>query len=149
MAIMSSTSKELDVQPTLGRAVAPWVALVAGILLSLLIFSVIRADIEREAGLRFDRYASDAKHVMEARIHSYADILYGLKGAFAANDSLDRAEFRRIFESLDLKQRFPGFEIINYAAYVPATERKHFEEKVRRDTSLEPKGYARHHCACP
>src|SRR4051812_20291737 len=111
------TSAE-ESHPRFGRMGAPWIALFTGVLLSLFIFTVIRADIEREAGLRFDRYASDAKHVMEARIHSYADVLYGARSAFAASDRVTRREFHRLYESLDLKRRYPGFEILNYAMLV-------------------------------
>src|SRR5205823_872096 len=37
--------------------------------------------------------------------------------------------------------RYPGFISLNYAAYVPAQDKKRFEETVRRDTSLSPLGY--------
>lgn len=123
------------------RLVAPWIVLTIGVVLSFLIFQVIRSDIEREAQLRFDRYASDGKHVIEARVHSYADILYGLRGSFANSEAVTRTSFRRIYESLDLKRRYPGFEVINYAVHVPGADKARFEESVRRDTSIDPNGY--------
>lgn len=141
MSSVSVTPEDIETQPKLGRVAAPWMALIVGVLLSVFIFTVIRADIEREAGLRFDRYASDAKHVMEARIHSYADILYGLRGAFAASEGVNRVKFRRLYQSLDLKRRYPGFEVVNFAARVTADDKKRFEESVRRDTSVDPAGY--------
>lgn len=141
MSSISSSPVDMEGQPAISRVIAPWIALVAGVLLSIFIFTVIRADIEREARLRFDRYASDAKHVMEARIHSYADILYGLRGAFASSEGINRARFRRLYESLDLKRRYPGFEVVNFAARVSGADKKKFEESVRRDTSVDPGGY--------
>lgn len=127
--------------PAAGKNTAPWVALVAGVLLSVFVFSVIRDDIERAARLRFDRYASDAKHVMESRIHSYADVLYGARSAFASSGNLSRADFRRLFESLDLKRRYPGFEVLNYAQHVPGGKQKKFVDVVSRDSSISIGGY--------
>jgi len=126
---------------SIGKILAPWIALVTGVLLSVFVFTVIRDDIERAASLRFDRYASDAKHVMESRIHSYADVLYGTRSAFASNNNLSRADFHRLYESLDLKRRYPGFEVLNYAQHVPGKTQKKFIEAVRRDTSLSADGY--------
>jgi signal transduction histidine kinase len=42
---------------------------------------------------------------------------------------------------LDLKNRYPGFDVVNYAVLVHAADKKRFEEAVRRDTSLDPRGY--------
>lgn len=96
---------------------------------------------EDVARLRFERQASDAKSVIENRIHSYANVLYGLKGLFATRETITRVEFRRFVESLDLKERYPGFDVVNFAAYVPASEAERFIDSVRRDTSLVPDGY--------
>lgn len=119
----------------------PWVAVAIGIAASLVLFTVIRDAIENVAQLRFDRYASDTKHVIEARINSYADILYGLQALLATQSPVSRLLFHRYVRSLDLQHRYPGYDVVNYAIYVPAAERKRFEEAVRRDTSLEPRGY--------
>ncbi len=94
-----------------------------------------------EAGLRFQREASDAKHLIERRILSYVEIIHGLRALFAARDDLGRVEFHRYVTSLELPRNFPGFELLNYAAHVPASERLRFEQGVRRDRSLQPAGY--------
>lgn len=70
---------------SIGKILAPWIALVAGALLSVFVFTVIRDDIERAARLRFDCNGRVAKHAMESRIHSYADILYGARSTFFAS----------------------------------------------------------------
>jgi len=62
-------------------------------------------------------------------------------GAVAGEGPVDRLRFHRYIKSLDLEHRYPGFISLNYAAYVPAQERKRFEGRVRRDTSLNPRGY--------
>ena len=91
--------------------------------------------------MRFERQARDALAVIEERIQFYSDILYGLRALFASQGAVNRLQFNRFVQSLDLKQRFPGFDVVNYAVYVRAQDKQRFEESVRNDTSLDPKGY--------
>ena len=123
--------------------VLPWLILLIGISASMLLFTVIRDAIEDIARLRFERQARDAVAVIEERVQFYSDILYGLRALFASQGPVSRLQFRRFVESLDLKNRFPGFDVVNYAVYVPAKDKERFEESVRRDTSLDPRGYPR------
>ncbi len=124
-----------------GRTVFPFLALGIGIALSILLHFVIKDNVEGEAQLRFERQASDAQHVIEARIKSYADVLRGLGALFSTSSSLSRAEFRRYVTALDLPHRYPGFQGLNYAEYVPHESKARFEARVRRDTSLDSRGY--------
>src|SRR6266581_6329634 len=112
-----------------------------GITASFLLFAVIRDSVENVARLRFEREAKDANSIIEGRLRSYSDVLYALRALFASEDPVDRLRFHRFVESVDLKHRYPGFTALNYAAYVTARDRKHFEERVRSDTSLDPRGY--------
>src|SRR5687768_9305902 len=63
--------------------IVPWLFLLIGIPVSILLFSVIRDAVESVARLRFERQAGDAQGVIEGRIHSYSDILYALRALFA------------------------------------------------------------------
>ncbi len=122
------------------KTLVPAVALIIGIAVSAVLFFVIRDNIEREAKLRFERQASDAQHVIEARIHSYADVMYGLRAMFSAS-SVSRTEFHRYVTGLELAHRYPGFWTFNYAEWVPHEAKAGLEARVRRDTSLDPRGY--------
>src|SRR5262245_20438480 len=90
----------------------------AGVVIALALFAYVRDDLERDAHLRFERQAADAKHIIERRLQSYVGITYGLRALFAAEDRLGRAEFHRFVTSLDLKKNYPGFEVLNYARHV-------------------------------
>ncbi len=126
---------------TRNSAILPWATLGIGILISLILRAVIQDSVESAAEERFGHQVNEAKQVIERRIVSYAGILYGARAFFAANDRITRLQFRRFVESLDLKKRFPGFDVINYAAYVRAEERQRFIKGVRNDTSRDPRGY--------
>jgi len=121
--------------------VLPWLVLAAGITASFFLFALVRDSVENIARLRFEREANAANSVVEDRLRSYSDVLYSLRALFASETLVDRLRFRRFIESLDLKHRYPGFDSLNYAAHVPARNKKRFEEAVRRDTSLNPRGY--------
>jgi len=119
----------------------PWLVLVLGIPLSILLYSIVRGATEDVARFRFERQARDALAVMEERIQFYSDILYGLRALFASQGPVNRLQFHRFVASLNLKERFPGFDVVNYAVYVSAEDKERFVESVRTDTSLDPRGY--------
>jgi PAS domain S-box-containing protein len=121
--------------------VLPWTVLFIGIPVSIVLYVVLGHAVENVARWRFERQASEAKGLIEVRIHFYADILYGLRALFATQDTVTRAEFHRFVKSLDLKHRYPGFDLVNFAAYVPGYDRRRFEEAVRHDKSVDPNGY--------
>jgi signal transduction histidine kinase/CHASE1-domain containing sensor protein len=121
--------------------VLPWLVLAIGVATSFFMFAFIRDSVERVARLRFEREANNANAIIAGRLRSYSDVLYALRALFASEQPVDRLRFHRFVESLDLKQRYPGFVSLNYAALVLAKDKKRFEEAVRRDTSLDPYGY--------
>jgi PAS domain S-box-containing protein len=124
-----------------GRSVLPWLVLVLGAPVSIWLFLVLQDAVENVARLRFERQASDARGVIEVRINYYANVLYGLKALFASNASVSRLEFQRFVKSLDLPRRYPGLDVVNFATYLPGTNKQRFEEAVRNDTSLRIEGY--------
>jgi signal transduction histidine kinase len=122
-------------------AVISWLVLAIGIPASFFLFTFIQDSVEDVARLQFEREANSAHSIIEHRLRSYSDVLYALRALFASDDSVGRLDFHRFVESLGLKRRYPGFISINYAKYVPAKDKRRFEESVRRDTSLDPRGY--------
>jgi CHASE1-domain containing sensor protein len=115
--------------------------LILGALTSFFLFVLIENSVERVARLRFEREAQAASSVIEHRLRSYTHVLYALRALFASEEPVDRLRFHRFVESLDMKRRYPGFLSLNYAAHVPAREKKRFEQSVRSDDSLNVKGY--------
>jgi PAS domain S-box-containing protein len=123
------------------RVVLPWVVLALGLTLSFLIFAVMKAAVDDVARSRFERDASDATSAIERRIEFYANVLYGLKALFASRSDVGRVDFHRFVDSLDLPQRYPGLDVVNFATHVPGPDRQRFEASVRADKSLSPDGY--------
>src|SRR4051812_9400559 len=119
----------------------PLLALVFGAMASLSMFVFIKDSIEKEARLRFERQASDARHAIESRFISYANVLYGLAALFSKSGTPSHADFAYYVETLDLARRYPGIWGLNYAEYVRREDKARFVARIRRDTSLLPGGY--------
>jgi signal transduction histidine kinase len=125
----------------LRKFLGPLLVFAAGVALAFALFAYVQDGIERDARLRFERQAADAKHIIERRLYSYVGVTYGLRALSAARGSLSRAEFHRYVASLNLKKNYPGFVQLNYARHIRASEKRLLEEEVRSDTSIDPRGY--------
>src|SRR6266705_2191312 len=125
---MTATDPNKEATASRGKAFFPFLVLGIGIALSILLHFVIKDNVKGEAKLRFERQASDAQHNIAARVRSYFDVMYGLGALYSTSNSISRSEFHRYVSGLDLPHRYPGFQIINYAEYVPAESKPKFEE---------------------
>jgi signal transduction histidine kinase len=123
------------------KFLAPLFVLAISVALSLFLFAYVRDDVQRDANLRFERQAADAKHIIERRLQSYVGVTYGLKALFAARDSVSRAEFHNYVAALNLEQNYPGFVQLNFARHIRGGEKRALEREVRGDKSLDPRGY--------
>jgi signal transduction histidine kinase len=123
-------------------AIAPWAVLGLGILGSLSLFAVIDDNVESAAEERFGHQTTEAKRVIETRIQSYANVLYSVRAQFAVDGKVGSAGFQRFVRSLDLDNRFPGFEVVNYAVHVRAEERQRFVDRMRHANGPGAESYS-------
>src|SRR5712664_3232563 len=84
---------------TRNSAVLPWAVLGIGIAVSLLLWRMIRDNIESAAEERFEHQVTEAKQIIERRILSYAEILFGAKALFATHSYVTRVQFHDFVES--------------------------------------------------
>ena len=138
---MASTSKNGERGWTSWWGLPSWVVLAIGIPVSIFVFTLLQNSVENVARLRFEREANDANGIIADRLRSYSDVLYALRALFASDDPVNRLRFHNFVGSLDLEHRYPGFDSLNYAAYVPGRDKRAFEASVRRDASLSRGGY--------
>jgi len=108
--------------------------LLIGVALSVGASHWVRLEMLRSAQSRFDAIAGNAAVQVEKRFAAYAEVLTGLRALFQSGE-VSREAFRRYTIALELKGRFPGFQVLNYAPYVPAASREAFEKAVQQDPS--------------
>ena len=93
----------------------------------------IRNNLQRDA----DKVASDTR----VRLQTYFDMLMSIKGMFAVSDKVSRKQFAQFIGELNLTERYPGFQAIQFVRYVPTGQLDAFTDTVRRDSSLVAGGY--------
>jgi diguanylate cyclase (GGDEF)-like protein len=129
------------VTPERRRFVLPGLILAGGAVLSVSALLFVGAFIEHRAQATLDRQAIEVRGAIESQIEAYSEIVHATTAFFRASPYRTRGEFNRYVSQLNLRERLPGVQIINYAEYVPAEDRAKFEERVRSDTSLNPRGH--------
>ncbi len=118
----------------LGVAIA---GVAASILLSLQQAHVV-AQIEQA---RFSLAANALTEALTRYINAYTEIAFGLRSLFIINQNLERSAFFDAISSLDIGMRHPEIKNISFTRYVRAVDKQQFEQKVRADTSVDPRGY--------
>ncbi|MFL6658571.1 MAG: CHASE domain-containing protein [Massilia sp.] len=118
-----------------------YLAFVTGICLTiwtcLLVTGAQQATIRNDFLRDTEKVASDTN----VRLQIYFDMLLSIKGTFAVNHQVDREQFARFVRELNLTQRYPGFQAIQFVRKVPGQDLEAFSAKVRSDTSVAPGGY--------
>jgi len=137
----SAHNMQLKLARLFNGAATAYLVFAVGTALSVAAALFIGRQIEQDAEQQFNHVVAEAQDAIEARIRSYSDVLLGVKALFIASDSVSRDEFRTYIATLDLQHRYPGVQVIHYARRVPAAQREAFEEMVRNDRSVDPRGY--------
>lgn len=109
---MTRPDKPLGAEPLKAisgwHTVFPWLALVAGVLVTLLAWAGAQRYVEYRRHAEFERAVVLAQNDIQERVEAYLQSLLGVSGLLRTNPAVTRDAFRGFYESLDLKLRFPG-----------------------------------------
>jgi diguanylate cyclase (GGDEF)-like protein/PAS domain S-box-containing protein len=97
---------------------------------------IIAADMQR----RFSADAADISTAVGERLRTHAEVLVSMQGLYASIGRVDRAQFRRYMDVLDLARRYPGFQALQALRHVAPDGLDDFIAEVRGDTSVEAAG---------
>ncbi len=115
--------------------------LLAGIALAVMTWlAVARADEQALANEEEHRF-SQLTYEVTNRLVQARNVLRGLQGLFQASDDVSRSDFHQYAKALGLGQGALGLQAIQFAPWVPHSQRAAFEARVRGDRSLQPEGY--------
>lgn len=67
-------------------------------------------------------------------------MLVTIQALFGASERVSRTEFRDFVNGMSLPERYPGFQTLNYAPYVPASALTSFVASQRNDPTLRKAG---------
>jgi diguanylate cyclase (GGDEF)-like protein len=97
---------------------------------------MIAADMQR----RFSADAADISTAIGERLRTHAEVLVSMQGLYASIGRVDRAQFRRYIDVLDLSRRYPGFQALQSLRRVGPEGLDGFVAEVRGDTSVDAGG---------
>lgn len=104
------------------------------------------ATIQRErssAASETDAQLLTIGDAIDRQVSRYAETLYGLRGAFAQDPQLSRADFHQLVDFDSLVRRNPGAQSVTFDRYVPDTDVAAFEARAREEVpgfAVHPKG---------
>ncbi|RZI42819.1 hypothetical protein EGT07_12600 [Herbaspirillum sp. HC18] len=106
----------------LGTAVTVWAAV------------YVDMQIARKAQDSFSLRVQDVESAVVRRLRSYEDILFGIAGLYRASDKVSPEEFDSYGESLNIKERYPALQAINFGQYFLRNDLEMFMRGYRSDT---------------
>ena len=86
----------------------PGLILLAGWTLSGWLFAALQEERRDLENLRLDGVIGDVQEAIQQRMTTYVDALHGGVSLFAASEGVERDEWRRYVETLNLAKRYPG-----------------------------------------
>ena len=98
----------------------PWVVLAALLLMTAFATQYVWESSQLAERAAFDNAVQATRDAVQYRVDAYTDILTSASGLFAADDSVERHEFRAFVQHLNLRQRYPGIQGIGLSLRVPA-----------------------------
>jgi signal transduction histidine kinase/integral membrane sensor domain MASE1/ActR/RegA family two-component response regulator len=113
------------------RLLLPAVVLLLGWGLSGTLFVSLRREAERLNGERLDAVVHLTERGIHERMRIYEDALRGGASLFAASRRVEREEWRRYVDSLQILDRYPGIQGMGVIWPVRSEDLKSFVEAVR------------------
>jgi PAS domain S-box-containing protein len=117
------------------------IVLAVGAAISFSASSILSHHLAREAQARFDARSGYMLASLERRLNDFSNLILGMQGLFIASAHVNREEFRRYSENLNLQQRLPGLQALSFQRRVVRQDKAAFLARVRNDRSLDPQGY--------
>jgi signal transduction histidine kinase len=87
--------------------------------------------------------ATQAAQVVQQRIGSYTDVLFGVRGLFEASNGVGRREFHAHLHAVGVAHRYPGVRVVGVAELTPTDDTAQFVRRVRADVRRSGLPYPR------
>ncbi|MBI4913792.1 MAG: CHASE domain-containing protein [Acidobacteria bacterium] len=108
---------------------APWFALLAGLLLTLALWSYASRQVRREARAAFEAEVQRIQENLRGRLEAPVVAMEGCYGLFDASGTVRQEHWKAFVRRLNPRQRFPGMRSLGYAAVVREGETRAFEAR--------------------
>jgi signal transduction histidine kinase len=90
-------------------------------------------DLDRRMDEHFRQLADRQVTALADRLHGYERLLRGARALFAASQAVDRDEWRRYVETLEIERSLPGIQGIGFALLIPKERKQSHEQSMRAE----------------
>lgn len=133
-------SRELLASPRGRTIVVAGAILIGGLATTFAVRALSERMIAADMQQRFSADAADITTAVGDRLRTHAEVLVSMQGLYASIGRVDRAQFRRYIDVLDLARRYPGFQALQALRHVSPEGLDGFVADVRGDTSVDAGG---------
>src|SRR5829696_2517538 len=124
---------------TAARFVLPLILLIGGLIGHV----AVSREGERRAHERADARAERVAGALRERVEDYGNVLYGVRGLFAASDHVTAREFHDSHRARGVEERYPGVKVVGYADLIPRRGLARRVRQVRREVRRSGLAYPR------
>lgn len=119
----------------------PSVILLLGMFLTgIASYRAVLSDDDKSRAM-FTLHAQDISHDAQSRMEVYFGVLRSAASFFAGSVFVSRAEWNTYVDFLMPRERYPGIEGMGVIRYIPDSQKRKFEEAMRRENGRELSGY--------
>ena len=101
--------------PSRARVLLPYVILLLGFCFTVLVYHYFSKLTQEQDHIRFERSVQEIQDQVKLRIETSTTLLRAGTGLFAASDVVDRAEFERFVQQIELEKNYPGVQGIGFS----------------------------------
>ncbi|MFD2999874.1 CHASE domain-containing protein [Pontibacter toksunensis] len=113
-------------------------------LLTLFVFTETRRKAKERSEKLFGLRAEQATQAISKRMNDYIQVLTGAKAFIIASDTIERNDWRKYYNSLNLEKSYLGMQALGYTHFVRPGELAGYERRIRSegftDFSVYPEG---------
>ncbi len=133
LSCVSITALVLSVYREVGSLLLPGGVLLAGWVLSGLLFASLQKQRLNDDNLRFEKAITDTESAITQRLNNYIDLLRGGAGFLAASERIHRSEWHDYTIALRIAEDFPAAQGIGVVLPVTAQNEANFITSLRAD----------------
>lgn len=120
---------------------SPFLLFIIFLVSTFIAWRVTSDVVEQESKNIFYQNSLNIQNWVQAKLNLYTLGAEGLSGFIEGNDNVRRDEWLTYIKRVNLIEDYPGISSVNYVEKVESKNKKAFIESVRKDTSLNSKGY--------
>jgi diguanylate cyclase (GGDEF)-like protein len=114
----------------LSPRVLPVLVLAASLGVTALLWRDAARDADQEVQADFDVRVRELVNLLDQRMQTYVQVLYGVQGLFYSSQNVERSEFRTYLNGQGLPRYFPGVQAIGYMRMVRGDQRASVDVRI-------------------